>query len=294
MHPSTLTPQSITEYILFCPEHSIVICRQCKYAIAPGERIKRHFQSLHQAISLQTRKEIIVYCSTLRLLPLEEVITPEPSNGPIEGLELFSKGWKCIYKNCSGYLSSTESLESMKIHCRIHGWKIHDEPMWEKCAMQTFFQGVHRKYFEVEIEKQRRFDLNILLDSMLREVDEQDEEYNHTLNHVTRSHIVTKSPWLLRTDWEKKFEGKDMKTLIKLTEIPDKNEGEILRLWESGSRFIHRCWKGAEDISNRGWNLILFWLNSSNREKANVIPFRLTTQEKTVVKYVIIWKRFNG
>jgi len=54
MHPSPLVSESITEYILFHPEHSIVICRQCKYAVAPGERIKKHFQILHQAISLQT------------------------------------------------------------------------------------------------------------------------------------------------------------------------------------------------------------------------------------------------
>ena len=76
MHPSPQTSESITEYILFLPEHCIIICRQCKYALAPGERIKKHFQSLHQAISLQTRKEIISYCETLTLLSPTDVITP--------------------------------------------------------------------------------------------------------------------------------------------------------------------------------------------------------------------------
>ena len=106
MHPSPLASESITEYILFHPEHSIIICRQCKYAVAPGDRIQKHFQSLHQAISLQTRKEIIAYCETLQLLPPDEVVTPGFENGPVEGLEFISDGQKCIHPNCIGYSKS--------------------------------------------------------------------------------------------------------------------------------------------------------------------------------------------
>src|SRR5437773_10508784 len=105
MHPSPLTPESIKQYILYHPEHSVIICRQCKYALAPGERIKKHFQSLHQAISLQTRKEIIAYCETLQLLPPDEVITPGLDNGPVEGLELVSDGQKCIYLDIFQHLN---------------------------------------------------------------------------------------------------------------------------------------------------------------------------------------------
>ena len=76
MHPSPLPLESITKYIVFNSEYSVVICHQCKCALAPGEGIKRHFQNLHQTISLQTRKEIIAYCETLTLLPSADVITP--------------------------------------------------------------------------------------------------------------------------------------------------------------------------------------------------------------------------
>jgi len=92
MHPSPLTPESITEYILFNSEYSVIICRQCKCALAPGEGIKRHFQNLHLAISLQIRKEIVAYCETLTLLPPADVITPGIETGPVEGLELISDG----------------------------------------------------------------------------------------------------------------------------------------------------------------------------------------------------------
>ena len=167
MHPSPLTPESITEYISFNSEYCVVICRQCKYALAPGEGIKRHFRNLHQAISLQTRKEIIAYCETLTLLSPIDVISPRLENGPVEGLELISDGQKCIYLNCTGYLSA--SIISMELHCRTHGWKKNDAIMWKKCAVQTFFQGVHRKFFEVDVEKQQRFGLDILLNDILEE-----------------------------------------------------------------------------------------------------------------------------
>ena len=280
MHPSPLTPESIKQYILYHPEHSVIICRQCKYALAPGERIKKHFQSVHQAISLQTRKEIIAYCERLTLLPPTDVITPGLENGPVEGLELISDGQKCIYPNCIKYLSVSEY--TMAVHCRSHGWKKNDPIMWEKCTVQTFFHGVYRKFFAVDVEKQQRFSLDILLNDILEEANRRDEEYQLSLNHVQESHIVTKSPWLLRTDWEKKFKGKDMKILTKLTEKPKESEGEVFRVWQSGLRVIERCWEGIGDISDRGWNLILFWLNSSNGEKAESTPFRLTTRDKTV------------
>ena len=288
----TLAPESITEYILFHPEHSIVICRQCKYAVAPGDRIKKHFQSLHQAISLQTRKEIIAYCETLQLLPPDEVITPGFDNGPIEGLELISDGQRCIYSDCIGYLST--SIITMKIHCRTHGWKKNDPIMWKNCAVQTFFQGVYRKFFEVDVERQQRFSLDILLNDILEEANRRDEEHSLTLNHVTESHLVTKSPWDLRTDWEKRFKGKDMKVLNELTKKHEENEGEIFRVWQSGLRVVQKCWKGVDDISDRGWNLILFWLNSSNPEKAASTPFRLTTQDKTVDRYIHTFEKFNS
>ena len=134
----------------------------------------------------------------------------------------------------------------------------------------------------MDVERQQRFRLDVLLNDILEEANRREEEYCLTLNTVMESHIVTKSPWLLRTGWEKKFKGKDMKVLIKLTEKPEENEGEVFRVWQSGLRVIERCWEGVEDISDRGWNLILFWLNSSNREKAESTPFRLTTHDKTV------------
>src|SRR5437764_1478912 len=85
-----------------------------------------------------------------------------------------------------------------------------------------------------------------------------------------------------------------MKVLNELTKKPEESEGEIFRVWQSGLRVVQKCWKGVDDISDRGWNLILFWLNSSNPEKAESTPFRLTTQDKTVDKYIHTFEKFNS
>ena len=85
-----------------------------------------------------------------------------------------------------------------------------------------------------------------------------------------------------------------MKVLNKLTEKPVDSEREVFRVWQSGLRVVEKCWKGVDDISDRDWNFILFWLNSSNREKAESTPFHLTTQDNTLVKYFHIFEKFNS
>src|SRR5437667_12017332 len=104
----------------------------------------------------------------------------------------------------------------------------------KKLTVHPFFQVVQRKYFEVDVERQQQFGLNILLNDIFEEANQRDKEYSLTLNHVMESHIVTKSPWLLRTGWEKKFKGKDMRVLIKLTEKREVSEGGVFRGWKCG------------------------------------------------------------
>jgi len=154
--------------------------------------------------------------------------------------------------------------------------------MWTQCALQTFFQGIHIKYFEVNLEVHQKADWNASMDSTLEEADKRDEEWRLSLNEIKETDIVTKSPWLNRTRWEKTFLGQDMKALIQLTEKPGDNEYEIIEIWKSVSRVIEKCWKGVDDIFDRNWDLILFWLNSPIIGKANSKPFRLDKRDKTV------------
>jgi hypothetical protein len=123
------------------------------------------------------------------------------------------------------------------------------------------------------------------------------------LNHVEETNIVTKTPWLTRTRWEKTFLGRNMDILVKLTGKPEEHEEGLKEIWNSGSRVMQSCWESVEDISIRGWDLILFWLNSVDSSKANTTPFRLDKRTSTVDRFIIfqdstdyryveIWQRY--
>ena len=72
--------------------------------------------------------------------------SPDPDDGPIEGLKLEENGFSCIYENCDGYVSGTK--RTMEQHCRdTHNWKLNDGIMWRKQAVQTFFVGITFLYY---------------------------------------------------------------------------------------------------------------------------------------------------
>jgi len=167
-------------------------------------------------------------------------------------------------------------------------------PYWTECAMQTFFKGTNVKYFEVNSGMHRRNDLDALIDSVLEEANRRDEEWRLRLNNIEETNIVAKTPWLTRTGWEKTFLRKDMKSLLKLTEKPEEHEEELRQVWNSVSRMMESCWKGVENISDRNWDLILFWLNSAHPDKANTKPFRLDKRDNTVDRSVIFKVSTDG
>src|SRR5579864_7549094 len=56
-----------------------------------------------------------------------------------------------------------------------------------------------------------------LLDGLVQDAANRDEEYEHLLDLVHESSLVTLTPWLRRTGWNKIFRGKIMKILSDLS-----------------------------------------------------------------------------
>ena len=103
------------------------------------------------------------------------------------------------------------------------------------------------------------------------------------------------SPWLRRTNWMTRFDGKNMKVLHDLLTEPKRNpqNPDKLRLvWESVDRVIDRCWEGAKDCSNRDWKLILHWLASANKTEHNSTPFSIHMERSTRKGYIKYWQQF--
>ena len=69
--------------------------------------------------------------------------------------------------------------------------------------------------------------------------------------------LSVRTPWLNRTKWQDRFAGKDMSTLVRLSEKPQQNEAWLVDVWRDLGRLIARCNDGLKDLVSRDWERIL-------------------------------------
>lgn len=76
------------------PQHRVVICTQCQYAITPSS-VKEHLRTNHKRLTLQHRREIIDTVAKNRSLAQtsSEVIYPLPTNLPVQSLPCILMGF---------------------------------------------------------------------------------------------------------------------------------------------------------------------------------------------------------
>ena len=104
--------------------------------------------------------------------------------------------------------------------------------------------------------------------------------------------LSVRTPWLNRTKWQDRFAGKDMSTLVRLSDKPQQNEAWLVDVWRDLGRLIARCNDGLKDLVSRDWERILHWVASSNRESARKTPMNVHLKLKTVDEYALYWQRF--
>jgi hypothetical protein len=127
----------------------------------------------------------------------------------------------------------------------------------------------------------------------INEAEERDQEHRHKNNEVQdNTSLVTLTPWLRRTRWHERYNGKDMKLLYELTSSPKCDDPSEMVLWDSVDRMVRKCWSGFHDCSTRGWELIPFWLVSAVRGKEDTKPFRTYIAPYTLCRYIGYWQRY--
>src|SRR6202047_4575783 len=125
--------------------------------------------------------------------------------------------------------------------------------------------------------------LDHLITAAINTAVQWEDDHHRTLNIIKDSKsLVTKTPWLRRTRWEEMFAGKDMKMLNQLTHSPDIWDGDMQRIWSSVDRVMRRCFKGVLDCHARGWELVLFWMASVDRNK----------EDRTMARYISYWQQY--
>lgn len=294
--------ETIQQYITYLPNFHVMICRQCKFAI-PSTYISRHFRNLHTKIPLAMRQAIIDFANTVQMDEPCRVIVPGPEEGPIDDLELIKKGYRCQFNGC---MECSKKEATMTQHCRdYHGWIKSTEQMWTVQAVQTFFQGPHCKYdhlishadsryFPVTIESDADPTLiQNLITSLLDSAKTDDDNHQRELNNVPQnSELVTLTPWLRRTRWHKTFASRNMEQLVQLMEKPDLNDHVMFGLWRNVAFVLKSCYKGVQNLEDRGWYEIPYWLAGSDMSEPDSRPFRTYFTSKSINTYMEHWQKY--
>ena len=116
-----------------------------------------------------------------------------------------------------------------------------------------------------------------LLEDLLSEARERDIKHQLEINTMQdNTSLVTKTPWLRYTRWDKKFTGQDMNELHKLTNPPLASAVKEKLIWDTVGKILDRCWEGYHDRLAQEWDLIPFWLRSVTLEKEDTKAFSVT------------------
>ncbi|KAI2958107.1 hypothetical protein CBS147323_8713 [Aspergillus niger] len=137
-------PTEPTELLHYIPQHRVLICKECQYAIQPSA-IPRHLKEMHK-IYRSHRQRYIDYTDQLDLAKPDHVILPEANEGPIPFLPIID-GLACGASGCH-HLCATG--KRMKMHCNAEhpGVPVVDLK-GSPVQMQTFFRGNQLRYFVV-------------------------------------------------------------------------------------------------------------------------------------------------
>ena len=142
--PITLGTRDLLEYNA---KHSVLICRECKYAIqknALGSHLLRH------KIYRGKRQELLSSIAGLELLEPDDVQLPTAGSPPVDGLPIIS-GYRCTATRCESLCASSKRMR--RHWSEIHGVSDPPDSFARSVNIQTFFRGTKLRYFEVASSK---------------------------------------------------------------------------------------------------------------------------------------------
>jgi hypothetical protein len=126
------------------PEHRVLICKECRYAIQPSA-ISSHLKGLHH-IYRSERQELVEYANELQLADPRDVVLPPPDSAPIPSLPT-QNGLACKVDGCT-YLCVT-AKRMMSHWVTAHRDVVDSGDKWRPVILQTFFRGNQLRYFVV-------------------------------------------------------------------------------------------------------------------------------------------------
>jgi len=140
-----MTPQDLKPYITHLPAFQVIVCNLCGTCVPPNDPLlhykKNHTVKKEHPILMNVRHKVADYMATLDLCEPKKVTPPHVR---IPELKVISEGYRCKYPGCD---ACGTSHGSMRTHYYAHQDNVpNDFINWEPTALQTFFDGQHRKY----------------------------------------------------------------------------------------------------------------------------------------------------
>jgi hypothetical protein len=303
------------DQFIHLPEHRVVICRKCQYAVLPSE-IDAHFtKKPEHALDKPSRRRITNAVAEIDgLISNGEVLQhggfqfpPSTSEAIPELLPPRRNGLRCKFNTNDGlqcpYVSSHR--EKIQKHCReIHQWenpkrkgrpraKEKEQPVpWETdISCQRFFiQGPYSRYFEVQrspegikIEEPWEKAQRIIGIRMAKA-----EEKQRRIEVTDESQEA--NPWLRRVGWARHLEDLNRTDLMGLVaEIDEETEPVLSIIKESFNRVIITAQQTAR-VEVVG-SAALFRINGVEYERKGTTPFPAFMEDGTEAKYSSVWEK---
>jgi Orsellinic acid/F9775 biosynthesis cluster protein D len=307
-------PEVLTDVVALNVEFSVLVCVQCKSAVAPTA-ISRHLGDKHKT-PIELRKQLDEY---IREFPFQynHASVQLPSNGLApQPIIPVVDGHLC--KDCQ-YMSQNRDVMRQHSNKAHNKKRVADEELFQSRQLQSWFDDRRARYWIVdqrqqdEQERQTRQartrdvgeetdnsdDDSTAIDDNASDQDQivQDiekwkaEAQERRLRLLKDVPVVEMDSWLQYTKWNEVL-SQSKHNLVKTfhyTRMPDPDEPQLERLLRAWNRILERCLDTLEATDHKD---ALKWWGSPRNEAASQRPFELPQNAKTIDKYSGIFACF--
>jgi Orsellinic acid/F9775 biosynthesis cluster protein D len=311
-------PQTLAHLIALNVEFHVLICVQCKFAVAPSA-IVRHLRDQHKT-DIELRRQLEGYIQEFPFVYNHlTVVLPEENSAPQPIIPVVS-GFKC--QEC---VFASQSREMLKKHGNsVHQKRrVADEDLFHIVKLQSWFSEKKARYWVVdeargqEQERQARrvrtrdvgeetddvdpshastddsgTDQDDVDDQIVQDIEKwKGEARERRLRALKEVPAVEMDSWLRYTKWNEVLSQSkhDLVQTFHYTRMPDPDEPELGRLLGAWSRILERCLNTLEATDHKD---ALKWWASPKNEAADQRPFELPQNAKSVDKYSEIFACF--
>lgn len=131
------------ELLAYDGRHSVMICRECKYAIQKSA-LDSHL--LRHKIYRGERRRLLSSITQMPLLEPDDVLLPPTGSPPVDILPVLS-GYRCTAVDCGVLCASSKRMR--RHWSEVHGLPDPPDSSALPVNLQTFFRGTKLRYFEV-------------------------------------------------------------------------------------------------------------------------------------------------